>query len=201
VQAGILGRANLMEDEMADTVPTMGRMSSSLTALRGLLMLLAGLYALIFPGLALTSLVLLGGALFLVDGILGLWSLTFGHAKTGNFWFDIARNVLAVIAGALILLSPLLATLFTVTFVIYFAGVQAIIVGVMEVIFVFRARQVFSQVWPVLLSGILYVLFGLMLLLEPLGSAQVLVMIGGAFAIVFAIGLFGLAWRLRKAGM
>jgi uncharacterized membrane protein HdeD (DUF308 family) len=40
-----------------------------------------------------------------------------------------------------------------------------------------------------------------MLLLEPLGSAQVLVMIGGAFAIFFAIGLFGLAWRLRKAGM
>ncbi len=106
---------------MADTLP-MVRMSSSLTALRGLLMLVAGLYAIFFPGATLTSLVLLGGALFFVDGVLGLWSLTFGHAKTGNFWFDIARNILAVITGVLILLSPLLATILTITFLIYLAG-------------------------------------------------------------------------------
>lgn len=185
---------------MADFAP-MGRMASTLTALRGLLLLLAGLYAIAFPGLTLTSLVLLGGALFFVDGILGLWSLTFGKAKTGNFWFDIARNVLAVITGALILLSPLLATLFTVTFLIYVAGIQAIVVGVMEIVFVFRARQIFAEVWPVLVSGILYVLFGLMLLFWPLSSAATLVIIAGVFAVIFALSLFGLAWRLRKAGM
>ena len=91
---------------MADTTPMMG-MSSGLTALRGIVLLIAGLYAIFFPGLTLTSLVLLGGALFFIDGLLGLWSLTFGHAKTGNFWFDIARNVLALIVGVLILISPL----------------------------------------------------------------------------------------------
>ena len=185
---------------MADGMP-MGRMSSGLTALRGLLLLLAGLYAIFFPGLTLTSLVLLGGALFFVDGILGLWSLTFGHAKTGNFWFDIARNILAVITGALILVSPLLATIFTVTFLIYVAGIQAIIVGVMEVVFVFRLRHAMAVAWPVLLSGILYVLFGLMLLFWPLSSAAALVTIAGVLAIIFAIGLFGLAWRLHKQGM
>lgn len=185
---------------MADTIP-MGRMSSSLTALRGVLMLIAGLYAIFFPGLALTYLVVLAGALFLVDGVLGLWSLTFGHAKTGNFWFDIARNGLAVLTGVVILLSPLLATLFTVTFLIYLAAFQAIIVGVMEVILVIRARQVFATIWPVLLSGILYVLFGLMLLFWPLTSALALVTVMGILAVAFAVGLFGLAWRLRKAGM
>jgi len=43
--------------------------------------------------------------------VLGLWSLTFGGAKTGNFWFDVVRNVLSILTGALILFSPLLATL------------------------------------------------------------------------------------------
>ncbi|MDR3476060.1 MAG: DUF308 domain-containing protein [Devosia sp.] len=185
---------------MADMAP-IGRMSSSLTALRGLVLLVAGLYAIFFPGLTLTSLVLLGGALFFVDGVLGLWSLTFGKAKTGNFWFDIARNVLAVLTGALILLSPFLATLFTVTFIIYVAAFQAIIVGVMEVVFVVRAREVFSAIWPILVSGILYVLFGLMLIFWPLSSAATFVIIAGVFAIIFAFSLFGLAWRLRKAGM
>jgi uncharacterized membrane protein HdeD (DUF308 family) len=188
------------EGEVADTARVMG-LSSGLTALRGLLMLLAGLYAIFVPGLTLTWLVTLGGALFLVDGILGLWSLTFGHAKTGNFWFDIARNVLAAITGVLILLSPLMATIFTVTFLIYLAGIQAIIVGVMEVVMVFRAREMFATIWPVLLSGILYVLFGLSLIFWPLTSALALVTVMGVLAIIFAIGLFGLAWRLRKAGM
>ena len=48
---------------MSEIAP-MGRAASTLTGLRGLLLLLAGLYAIIFPGLTLTSLVLLGGALF-----------------------------------------------------------------------------------------------------------------------------------------
>jgi uncharacterized membrane protein HdeD (DUF308 family) len=182
------------------TMPMM-RMSSGLTALRGVLLLLAGLLAIFSPGVTLASLVLLGGGLFFVDGILGLWSLTFGHAKTGNFWFDIARNVLAVLVGAMILISPVISTIFTVTFLIYVAGIQAIIVGVMELVLVFRARQMFSTVWPVMLSGLLYVLFGLMLIFWPLASAAGLVTFAGVLAIIFAVGLFGLAWRLHKQGM
>src|SRR3982750_3110077 len=86
--------------------------------LRALLMLLAGLYAVIWPGAALAILVIAGGAILLIDGVLGLWSLTFGGAKTGNFWFDVVRSILAIITGLLILLSPLLATLLTVWFFI-----------------------------------------------------------------------------------
>ena len=41
------------------------------TALRGALMLLAGLYAVIWPAEALTVLVLAGGILLLIDGALG----------------------------------------------------------------------------------------------------------------------------------
>ncbi|HLU91783.1 MAG TPA: DUF308 domain-containing protein, partial [Pedomonas sp.] len=59
------------------------------TALRGLLMLLAGIYAVIWPAETLTVLVLFGGALLVIDGVLGLWSLTFGGGKSGNYWFDV----------------------------------------------------------------------------------------------------------------
>jgi uncharacterized membrane protein HdeD (DUF308 family) len=184
---------------MADTI-VVGRMSSGLTALRGVLLLILGLVALFAPAAMLIWLVWLGGAMFLVDGLLGLWSLTFGKAKTGNFWFDVARNILAVIVGVLLLVSWMAGLTF-VTFMIYVAAIQAIIVGVMELVFVFRARQVFGEVWPVALAGLIYLLFGIMLVFWPIESAVTLVMIGGAFAVIFAIGLFGLAWRLHKAGM
>ena len=176
------------------------RFPSILTGLRGLLMLIAGLYALIFPGAALLVLTTVAAALFVIDGVLGLWAITFGGGKTGNFWFDVVRNALSILVGVLILISPLLGTLITATFLVYIVAIQAIFVGVMEIVVIFRERALYAKIWPVLLSGILYVLFGLLLIFWPLEAATALVMVGGVLMMVFAAGLLGLAWRLWKAG-
>ena len=164
--------------------------------LRGLLMLLAGLYAVIWPGSALFVLVTVGAALLLIDGVLGLWALTFGGAKTGNFWFDVIRNVLAIITGVLILLSPVLGTLVTVWFFVYLVAFQAIIVGVMEIVLAVRERALLGKIWPIVLSGVTYLLFGIALLFAPLMSAIFLVIFAGVMMIFFSFGLFALAWRL-----
>ena len=166
--------------------------------LRALLMLLAGLYAVIWPGAALAVLVIVGGAILLIDGVLGLWALTFGGAKTGNFWFDVIRNVLAIITGVLILLSPMLATLVTVWFFVYLAAFQAILVGVMEITIAIRERALYAKIWPILLSGALYVLFGIALLFAPLAGAIFFVVLGGVLMILFSVPLFALAWRLWR---
>ena len=164
--------------------------------LRGLLMLLAGLYAVIWPGQALFLLVTVGAVILIVDGALGVWALTFGGAKTGNFWFDVVRNVLGIIVGVLVLLSPVLSTLLTVWFFIYLVAIQAIVVGVMEIVMAVRARTLMGHIWPVILSGVLYVLFGIALLFAPLMSAIFLTVFAGVMMILFSIGLFTLAWRL-----
>ncbi len=164
--------------------------------LRGLLMLLAGLYAVIWPAQALLVVVIAGGALLVVDGLLGIWALTFGGAKTGNFWFDVVRNILAVIVGVLILLSPVLSTLLTATFFIYLVAIQAIVVGVMEIVIAVRERTHYAHIWPIILSGALYLIFGIALAFEPLMGAIFFVVFAGVMMILFSIGLFTLAWRL-----
>ena len=174
----------------------LGKRWGLIVGLRALIMLLAGLYAVIWPGAALAVLVIAGGIVLLVDGVLGLWSLTFGGAKTGNFWFDVIRNILAIITGVLILLSPILATLLTAWFFVYLVSLQAIIVGGMEIAMVIRERKIFSQIWPLLASGILYVLFGIAILFAPLMSALLLVTFAGVTMILFSIALFVMAWRL-----
>ncbi|MEQ8488827.1 MAG: DUF308 domain-containing protein [Marinovum algicola] len=176
------------------------RFPSILTGLRGLLMLLAGIYAVLFPGAALLVLTTFAAALFVVDGVLGLWAITFGGGKTGNFWFDVVRNALSIIVGILILISPLLGTLITAAFLVYLVAFQAIFVGVMEIVVIVRERELYAKIWPVLLSGVLYVLFGLLLVFWPLEAAVALVMVGGILMMVFSFGLLGLAWRLYKAG-
>lgn len=185
-------------DEMALSTDTRKRWALA-TGLRGLFMLLAGLYAVIFPAQALTILVVFGGMLLLIDGVIGLWSLTFGGAKTGNFWFDVVRNVLAIITGVLILISPLIAAIVTATFLIYLIAFEAILLGVMEIVIIVRERESYARIWPVLLSGALMIVLGLALIFAPMFSALVLVSFGGALAILFAIALFALAWRLYQA--
>lgn len=170
-----------------------------ITGLRGLLMLLAGLYAIFFPVEAFKVLVIFGGALLLIDGVLGLWSVTFGGAKTGNFWFDVVRSILAIITGVLILISPLIAALLTATVLVYLVAFQSILVGVMEIWVIIREREHYARIWPVLLSGVLYVLFGVALLFWPVFSATVFVIMTGIFAVIFAVGLFALAWRMYKS--
>ena len=169
------------------------------TALRGVLMLLGGIYAVILPLEALAVLVLFGGILLIIDGALGLWSLTFGGGKSGNYWFDVVANAVSLILGILILLSPFLATIFTVTFMSTLVGIAAIIVGVMQIVVVVRERDSYARIWPVVLSGVSYVLLGLIFLIFPLLSASIGMILGGILLIFFAIGLFGWAWRLYQA--
>jgi uncharacterized membrane protein HdeD (DUF308 family) len=168
------------------------------TALRGVFMLLAGLYAVIFPIDALAVLVLFGGVLLLIDGALGLWSLTFGGGKSGNYWFDVIANAASLILGIVILISPFLATIFTVTFMSTLVGIAALFVGVMQIVVVVRERESYARIWPVVLSGISYVLLGLVFLLFPVLTAAVGVIMGGVVLIILAIGLFGWAWRLYQ---
>ncbi|MEO5807484.1 DUF308 domain-containing protein [Devosia sp.] len=174
------------------------RRFAAATALRGVLMLLAGLYVVIWPASALTSLVVLGGALLMIDGALGLWSLTFGGGKSGNYWFDVASNALSLILGVLILISPLIATILTVTLLSTIVGIAALAVGIMQISVVIRERALYAHIWPVILSGVSYVLIGLVFLFFPITSSSVMVVFGGVMLIVFSFGLFGWAWKLYQ---
>lgn len=174
------------------------RRFAAATALRGLFMLVAGVYAIIWPADALTVLVLAGGVLLLIDGALGLWSLTFGGGKSGNYWFDVVANALSIILGVLILVSPFIATILTVTILASIVGIAALIVGVMQIVVITREREHYARIWPVVLSGISYVLMGLVFLFLPLISISVAVIFGGVLLVVFAFGLFGWAWRLYR---
>ena len=168
------------------------------TALRGVLMLLAGLYAIIWPAQALTILVLAGGILLVVDGVLGLWSLTFGGGKSGNYWFDVVSNALSLVLGILILLSPFIATILTVSVLSALVGIAALVVGIMQIVVITRERDHYARIWPVVLSGLSYVLLGLVFLFFPLLSSTIAVIFGGFLLVFFAFGLFGWAWRLYK---
>lgn len=170
-----------------------------ITGLRGLLMLLFGIFAVIWSAEALTWIVMVAAVVLLVSGVLGIWGLTFGGEKSKHYWLDIVRHALAIIVGGLVLFSPFLTTIFTVTLLSILIGIEAIIFGVMEIFLVTRERELYARIWPVALQGVFYILFGLVLVFFPMFSAIIGVIWLGIISIVFAIGLIGAAWKMYSA--
>jgi uncharacterized membrane protein HdeD (DUF308 family) len=168
------------------------------SGLRALLMLLFGIYCVIWPASALTTLVIAGAIVLLVAGVLGLWGLTFGGVKTSSWWWDVIRSGLAIVVGVLIIISPLLGTLLTTTFLVTLIGIEAILFGAVEIYFVWRERDSYGSIWPAMLQGILFVLFGLALIFFPMFSAMFGVIWLGLLMILMAVGLGVFAWRLYR---
>lgn len=175
------------------------RIDAVLTALRGLLMAVAALLAFIYPSQAVKFLVLAGGGLLLIDGALGLASMTFAGEKTNAFWFEMVRNGLSIAAGLIVLFSPVLVGIFTMGFMATLVGLLALFVGVMEFLSGFIDHERGSRLWPALIGGGLYIIFGLALLFIPLSSAVVLVRIVTTLMILYALLLFYRAWAMRTA--
>ncbi|HEY4201906.1 MAG TPA: DUF308 domain-containing protein [Devosiaceae bacterium] len=176
------------------------RRSTALTALRGVIMIIAGLFALADPTGALRFLVFVGGGVLLIDGILNIAALRFDGPRDTAFWIGVIRGVFAILAGLAVLLSPWLTEILSLNFLRYFVGLQATGVGLIEILgLVVPKPQPGSQIWPALVSGGAYALFGLALILMPLSGATTLVSIVAVLMIVYACSLFVRVWRQRTA--
>jgi len=68
----------------------------------------------------------------------------------------------------------------------------------MQIVVITREREHYARIWPVVVSGISYIVIGLVFLFFPFTSSAILITLGGIMLIVFSFGLFGWAWRLYQ---
>ncbi len=164
-------------------------------ALRGVIAILFGLLALIWPGLTLATLVLFFGAYALVDGI---FSAIAGVASIGNnqrWWAMLLVGLAGIIIGLITLFNPAITAVVLITLI----AVWAIITGIFEIVAAIQMRRSINNEWMLILGGILSIIFGVLLFMSPAAGALALVTIIGIFAIVFGVTELILAFRVRSA--
>jgi uncharacterized membrane protein HdeD (DUF308 family) len=164
-----------------------------LLLLRGIAAIVFGVLAFALPGLTLLTLILLYGAYALTDGVIAIIAAIMGGAPADRWWLAIV-GILGIAVGALTFMLPgmtALILLFTI------AG-WAVAIGVFQIIGAIRLRKEIDNEWLLILSGVISVLFGLGVVLNPGAGALAFVWVIGAYAII-AGGLYiGLAFRLKK---
>jgi uncharacterized membrane protein HdeD (DUF308 family) len=167
------------------------------TALRGVLAILFGVVALVWPGITVLALALVFAAWVLLDGIsllISAFRQTRAHADRRHWVVSLIAGLLGIAAAVITVLMPII-TVFALTLL---AGVLFISVGIAEIIFAVQLRKLIRGEIFMALAGLAAVVAGVLILIWPLFSALVLGLMLGVYALAAGILLLMVAWRLRR---
>src|SRR5262245_6884196 len=173
-----------MREAMRETI----KRYSTWYLLEGVLLIVAGVVALIWPYVASVALIFLLGWILIVSGVLQGIGLI-GAKDVPHFWLQLVSAVLAILIGILLLRNPDAGLLImTVLLIVYF-----FVEGISKVIFAMNIRPYTGWLW-VLLSGVIGILLGAYLWSNmPVASDWVLGVLLGIQLIVEGAALAYLA--------
>ncbi len=164
-----------------------------LILLRGIAFVLFGILTFIWPGITLLTLVLLYGAFALVDGVFSVAAAITGDQPTPRWWLAIV-GLLGIAAGILAFVLPGI----TAVVLLFLIAGWAIATGILQIAGAIRLRKEIDNEWLLIATGVLSIIFGLILVVQPGIGLVTLLYVIGIYAVVDGILLIMLSFRLRR---
>lgn len=162
---------------------------------RGALAIIFGIAAWVWPGLTLVTLVWIIGAYIFIDGIISIIGFfRHGELSWGRRILLLIWGIVQVIAGIVIWGAPGLGA---VTLMMVF-GIWAMLTGMFLLVGAFTKDGHVMSPWLQGIVGILGVLVGIYLVLEPGRGAVATIWAIGTTAIVYGIFLIIASFQMRS---
>jgi len=182
--------SEVMREAMRETV----KRRSLWYLLQGVLMIIAGLLALVYPLVASVAIIKLLGWVLIASGVLHGIGLI-GARQAPYFWLELISVALAIVVGLLLLRNPGGGLLIMTVLLIVFFMVE----GIAKVIFGLTIRPFPAWGW-VLASGLVGVALAFYLFANlPVTSEWVLGFLLGILLVSEGAALTYLAWRVRTS--
>jgi uncharacterized membrane protein HdeD (DUF308 family) len=159
--------------------------------LRGVAAVLFGLVALSWPELTLFVLIVLFGVYALADGVLAVVGGIRG--SEGRRWLLMAEGMLSSLAGLAVLFWPGM----TAQVLLYVISAWAILTGLLKVGMAIAFRRQIENEWLMASSGVLSLVFGIVLGVFPIVGLLSLVWLVGIYALILGAALVVLGFRAR----
>lgn len=179
-------------DSTAYVAPAAPSNSWWLILLQGVALLIIGVLLFTETEITLFLLVMFLGVYWLIGGIFDLVSLFTDQADWG---WRLVAGIIGILAGLVIVRHPLWATIMVPSTLVWVLAAFGIAIGVMTLF-----RAVTGAGWGAAIIGATSLLFGVILLLNPLFSATVLLYAAATGAIVGGVASITWAFRLRSLG-
>jgi len=160
--------------------------------LQGVLMVVAGVLALVYPLLASVAMVYLLAWVLIISGVLQAIGLI-GARDVPHYWLQLISVVLAIVIGLLLLNQPESGlVIMTVLLIVFF-----MIEGISKIIFALTIRPFPNWGW-VFGSGVVGILLAFYLWANiPVSSEWVLGVLLGVMLVCEGAALAYLAWKVR----
>ena len=166
-------------DKMADTQLTKMRWALGLS---GLLSIALGVVILLWPGISLEALVILFGAYALATGVIGLF-YSFSAQANGERGWLIFSSLLGIAVGIMVLVWPSISALA----LLYVIGAYAVALGILAIGGALWLPIGGGDTALMILSGLVSILFGIVIFAKPGDGALVTLALIAAFALVNGI--------------
>jgi uncharacterized membrane protein HdeD (DUF308 family) len=163
--------------------------------LRGVLAIVFGIVAVLWPNLTLIWLVAMFAVYALLSGGVSIVSAFRIRRSERKWWLPLLFGIVSVAVGVYALVQPAMTALVLVLLM----GANAIITGALDIALGFRLRKVLRGQWMLVLSGIVSVLFGALVFAVPGAGELALVWLISLYAVITGALLLGLGLRLRRA--
>jgi uncharacterized membrane protein HdeD (DUF308 family) len=162
--------------------------------LRGLTAVAFGLLTFAWPHLTIKTLVLLFGFYALIHGMFSLMAALGRQQQTRSRWLLALEGIIGIGAGLVTLRTPSI----TAMVLIFFIWIWAIATGILRIVEAIRLRKEISgEVW-LGLSGVLTLLFGVLLMLRPMAGLIGLAWVIAGYALILGIFEIMLGFELRS---
>jgi uncharacterized membrane protein HdeD (DUF308 family) len=162
----------------------------------GIILVVLGLIAILIPPLATLAVTFLFGWLFLISGIVGLFT-TFMMRNAPGFWWSLISAALGVLIGGMLLAQPVQGALsLTLVLAVFF-----LVEGVASIMFALDHRRELSGQWGLMLvSGIVDLVLAIMIIAGlPSTAVWAVGLLVGINMVFGGMALIGMAAHARKA--
>lgn len=182
-------------------MPNLATRSWGWVLLQGILAVIVGVVALVWPGLTLATFAILLGAWIVVDGITSVvTAIALPDVAGRHRVLMVILGILGIIIGVIVLWNPFASAVGLAIFIalmfaawLLFAGIRTIVIGI-------RLRDEIKGEWMLIVAGVLAILGGIAAAIIPFVVADVLILVLGGFLVVIGIWLVISAFRLRSDG-
>jgi uncharacterized membrane protein HdeD (DUF308 family) len=164
--------------------------SWGLVLVMGVLSIVIGILAIVWPGATIVTVALFFAAWLFVSGVYSIVGAFTEDASSGHKVLSAIIGVLSVIVGFSLLRSPFQS----VEVMIFVLGIFWVSQGIVGFVMAFEVKQ--GRGWR-LISAILGVIAGIIVLVYPITSAVTLALFGGVWLIILGVTQIIAAFQLR----
>jgi uncharacterized membrane protein HdeD (DUF308 family) len=161
--------------------------------IRGIVAIIFGVLAFMWPGATIVAIGILFGAYALVDGVFAIIATIRAAERHLRWWPLLVEGIVGILIAA-ITFWDIRITLFALYLTI---AAWAFLTGILEIIAGVQLRKHIANEFWLILGGIASIVFGILLLWYPGAGALAIVWLIGVYAIVFGILMIAFSLRLR----